>query len=55
MIFKKKFNYSAEKKCFFVCDTEQQRRQTVIFAGCLGDSVKADGVSVKHFELKFEI
>lgn len=25
------------------------------FSGCLGDSVKADGVSVKYFGLKFEI
>lgn len=39
----------------FVCDTEQQRRQPVIFAACLSDSVKADGVTVQRFELKFEI
>lgn len=43
------------KKCLFVCDREQCRGQIVIFAGCLGDSVKADGVSIKHFKLKFEI
>lgn len=34
---------------------ELQREQMGIFAGSLGDSVRADGESVKCFKLKFEI